>query len=72
MFELNTSDALEFLRDYNGAPFHAVLCDPPYGVEIGKTEWDFESPVWQDEFWRALGRVLLPGALILMFCGART
>lgn len=72
MFELNTDDATAFLRAYGGAPFHAVLCDPPYGVEIGKAEWDFESPVWQDEFWRALERVLLPGALVLVFCGART
>jgi site-specific DNA-methyltransferase (adenine-specific) len=33
----------EFLEDYDGPKFHAVLCDPPYGLEFMGQEWDSPS-----------------------------
>jgi site-specific DNA-methyltransferase (adenine-specific) len=26
------ADVTEWLAEYDGPPFHAVLCDPPYGL----------------------------------------
>jgi len=56
--------------------FHAVLCDPPYGIAFMGKEWDtvqgpsaFQSRVkaWGE----ALMPLLYPGALVLMFGGTR-
>ncbi|MCS6872965.1 MAG: site-specific DNA-methyltransferase, partial [Anaerolineae bacterium] len=69
---LHTVDVFDFLTNYRGEPFHAVLTDPPYGVGIGKQKWDGENPAWQPEFWRALMPHLLPNALVFAFGSART
>jgi site-specific DNA-methyltransferase (adenine-specific) len=56
--------------------FHAVLCDPPYGIAFMGKEWDtlqgpsaFQSCV--KSWGEALMPLLYPGALVLMFGGTR-
>jgi hypothetical protein len=47
-----------------------VVTDPPYGLSFMEKDWDHEVP--GPEFWRAIGRVCKPGALLLAFGGTRT
>src|ERR1700722_439756 len=61
----------------DGVKYHAVLCDPPYGIAFMGKEWDdvgapsaFQSQVKQ--WGEALLPLLYPGALVLMFGGTRT
>jgi site-specific DNA-methyltransferase (adenine-specific) len=61
----------------HGVKFHAVFCDPPYGIAFMGKEWDdvgapaaFQAQV---KLWgEALLPLLYPGALVLMFGGTRT
>jgi site-specific DNA-methyltransferase (adenine-specific) len=57
--------------------FHAVFCDPPYGIAFMGKDWDdvggpaaFQAQVKQ--WGEALLPLLYPGALALMFGGTRT
>jgi len=57
-------------------PYHAVLCDPPYGISFMGKKWD--EPGGQAAFqsqamaWgEALKPLLHPGALVFMFAGTR-
>lgn len=56
-------------REYTGPKFHAVLCDPPYGLKFMGKHWDVVSA---KEWGEALLPHLYPGALCLMFGGTRT
>ena len=56
--------------------FHAVLCDPPYGIAFMGKEWDDPGgPVAfqaQAKQWgEAMLPLLYPGALVFMFAGTR-
>ena len=56
--------------------FHAVLCDPPYGIAFMGKEWDDPGgPVAfqaQAKQWgKAMMPLLYPGALVFMFAGTR-
>jgi hypothetical protein len=56
--------------------FHAVLCDPPYGIAFMGKEWDDhggpEAFQQQAKAWgEALLPLLHPGALVFMFAGTR-
>lgn len=66
--QLINSKLEDWSRSYTGAKFHAVLCDPPYGISfMGKT-WDqVSAKVWGE----ALLPHLYPGALCLMFGSTR-
>lgn len=57
-------------RSYDGPKFHAVLCDPPYGLSFMGKKWDemVEAKAWGE----AIMPHLYPGALVLMFGGTRT
>jgi site-specific DNA-methyltransferase (adenine-specific) len=47
-----------------------VCADPPYGYEFMQAEWDYEVP--GPEYWRIIGSVCKPGAILLAFGGTRT
>jgi hypothetical protein len=56
--------------------FHAVLCDPPYGIAFMGKEWDDPGgPVAFQAQAKAWGEAMLPllypGALVFMFAGTR-
>lgn len=50
--------------------FHAVFCDPPYGLKFMGKHWDHGVP--SVEVWKMVFRVLKPGGLLLAFGGTRT
>lgn len=82
--DLRTADMVQLV----GSGYHAVLCDPPYGLSPdGKARtWDdldgadgrgFMGKAWDAAvpgatFWRNVRRCLRPGAHLLAFGGTRT
>jgi DNA modification methylase len=82
--DLRTADMVQLV----GSGYHAVLCDPPYGLSPdGKARtWDdldgaegrgFMGKAWDAAvpgatFWRGVLRVLRPGAHVVAFGGTRT
>ncbi len=75
--EITTWAAEEAERIEFGVPkYHAVLCDPPYGIKFMNKEWDdpggkeaFQTQVKQ--WGEALLPLLYPGAPVFMFAGTR-
>jgi DNA modification methylase len=66
----------ERIKAGESAPYHAVLCDPPYGIAFMGKEWDDaggpEAFQVSAKFWgEALKPLLHPGALVFMFAGTR-
>jgi DNA methylase len=69
--------AEELQRIEAGAPrYHAVLCDPPYGIAFMGKEWDdvggpqaFQATA--KSWGEAIKPLLHPGALVFMFAGTR-
>jgi DNA modification methylase len=57
-----------------GTKFHAVLCDPPYGLNFMGNEWDTHKNFQQaaKSWGEALLPLLHPGAITMMFSGTRT
>ncbi|CAM6054522.1 unnamed protein product [Sphagnum tenellum] len=48
----------------------AIVCDPPYGIELMGVKWDYQVPsvaIWQEAL-----RVLKPGGHMLAFSSTRT
>jgi 16S rRNA G966 N2-methylase RsmD len=68
-FDLINSRLEKWSENYDGENFHAVLCDPPYGLKFMGKDWDVVSAC---EWGEALLPHLHPGALVLMFGGTRT
>lgn len=50
--------------------FHAVFCDPPYGLKMLGKEWDHGVP--SHSVWEKILRVLKPGGHLIAFGGTRT
>lgn len=55
----------------DGRRFHALLCDPPYGIDFFGLEWD-KDVAFRVETWRHIMSLMLPGAFGFVFSGART
>lgn len=75
-YRIDEADVLDWLANYDGPPFHAVLSDPPYGLAFMGREWDsFGSPKEYQDWvldWAAdLLEHLYPGAVCLFFGGTR-
>ncbi len=65
-----TAGVEDALPSLPSASHHAMLTDPPYGLEFMGSEWDYGVP--SPTVWRETLRVLRPGALALVFGGTRT
>jgi len=52
------------------ASVHAIVTDPPYGLEFMGKQWDGKVP--GPDYWREALRVAKPGAYLLAFGGTRT
>ncbi len=63
-FSILTGDCQEVLYTYPENTFHSCVTDPPYGM--GMDHWDHSVP--SVDIWRAVYRVLRPGAFCLAFC----
>lgn len=69
--------ALESERIKSGESllYHAVFCDPPYGISFMGKAWDDQRSAFQKDVtkWgKAILPLLYPGALVFMFGGTRT
>lgn len=69
-------DAFDRLGAFEDNSFHAVVCDPPYGLAFMGRSWDqFEPKEYQEwcERWASeCLRVLKPGGHLIAFSGNRT
>jgi len=63
-------DMREVLRTLPAESVHAVVTDPPYGLEFMGKQWDQQVP--GPDYWREVLRVLKPGGHVLAFGGTRT
>ena len=62
----------DWARDYDGEPFDAILCDPPYELGFMGKAWDNSGIAFDKEMWADLLRILKPGGHLLAFSGSRT
>lgn len=69
-WDLTCGDVETVLREQRETSFDACVCDPPYGLSFMNNHWDYDVP--SVESWRAVFRVLKPGAPLLAFAGTRT
>jgi len=70
-------DCLEVLPTLEPGSVHAVICDPPYGLEFMGKEWDRHASPHDYQQWCRMWaaeclRVLRPGGYLLAFGGTRT
>lgn len=65
-----TGDMREALAGMAPESVHAIVTDPPYGLEFMGKQWDQCVP--GADYWRACLRVAKPGAYLLAFGGTRT
>jgi DNA modification methylase len=63
-------DMRELLAAMPPESVHAVVTDPPYGLEFMGKQWDQQVP--GPDYWRQVLRVCKPGAHLLAFGGTRT
>ena len=72
MYKITNANIKEWAKNYEGEPFDAILCDPPYELGfMGKT-WDSSGIAFDQEMWADLLRILKPGGHLLAFSGSRT
>lgn len=68
-------DILELLKaktDFGG-PFHALMCDPPYGLSYHDEDWDAPDTIaLKKSFWKLVLPLLHPGAFGIAFTHPRT
>lgn len=65
-------DTIEnWAAEYDGEPFHALLCDPPYELGFMGKSWDDTGVTYRPETWAMLADHLLPGAFGMAFASAR-
>ena len=65
-------DCLEVLAGMPENSIDTCITDPPYGLNFMGKNWDSSGIAFQPETWKAVFRVLKPGALLLAFGGTRT
>lgn len=69
---IECADVQEWAEQYQGEPFDAVLCDPPYEIGFMGKAFDRTGVAHDKETWRLIGQHLKPGAHLLAFGGTRT
>lgn len=57
--------------EWDGEPFHAFLCDPPYEIAFAGNRWDSTGVAFQQETWERFFVALHPGAFGCTFAGAQ-
>lgn len=67
---LHAGDCLDVLPQLAPDSIDSCVCDPPYGLSFMGKAWDHGVP--GIAYWRAIYRVLKPGAHLLAFGGTRT
>lgn len=70
-YEIHNADVVEWATSYDGPPFHALLCDPPYELGFMGKKWDGGGVSFRPETWAALAEHLYPGAFGMAFASSR-
>lgn len=70
--ELHLGDCLEVMRGMPENSVDTCITDPPYELGFMGKKWDSSGVAFQPETWKAVYRVLKPGAILLAFGGTRT
>ncbi len=68
---IDVADCIAWAEAYDGPLFHALLCDPPYELGFMGRAWDRSGIAFNPDTWRALARVLHPGAFGMAFASSR-
>jgi len=68
--QIANMDVLEWCKREPEVLHHAMLCDPPYGLNFMNKSWDNDI-AFQPETWAAFLPHLHPGAMCLAFAGTR-
>jgi len=79
MIKIHCREFVEWASEsalFDDCKYHAVLCDPPYGIAFMGKKWDDhggpEAFQLQAKIWgEAMIPLLYPGALVFMFAGTR-
>ncbi len=69
---LRRGDLLRVLPTLQPNTFDACVTDPPYNLGFMGKAWDGTGIAFNPETWRAVYRVLKPGAYLVAFGGTRT
>jgi site-specific DNA-methyltransferase (adenine-specific) len=72
MYKITNANIKEWARDYDGEPFDAILCDPPYELGFMGKSWDSSGIAFDTDMWADLFRHVKPGGHLLAFSGSRT
>lgn len=70
-YAIHVGDVAEWARSYDGPPYHAMICDPPYELALRNLRWDATGVAFDPATWAALGKHLLPGAFGMAFASSR-
>ena len=70
-------NAREYIRQIPAESVHAIVTDPPYGLDIGRQagkKWDRAdgNPAFDPDFWADALAALKPGGVLLAFGASRT
>jgi len=71
-YNINHANIKDWARDYNGEPFDAILCDPPYELGFMGKSWDSSGIAFDSDMWADLFKLVKPGGHLLAFSGSRT
>ncbi|HVM94835.1 MAG TPA: hypothetical protein VMT89_00535 [Candidatus Acidoferrales bacterium] len=69
--DFQCTDIRTWAATYQGARFHALLCDPPYELGFMGLKWDKAGIAFDPEAWAALATCLLPGAFGFAFASSK-
>jgi hypothetical protein len=68
--DLHLGDCLQVMKTLPSESVHAVVTDPPYGIDFMAKGWDHQTP--GPEVWAEALRLLKPGGWLVAFAGTRT
>jgi DNA modification methylase len=71
-YKINHANIKNWVRDYDGEPFDAILCDPPYELGFMGKSWDSSGIAFDVDMWADLFKLIKPGGHLLAFSGSRT
>lgn len=69
---LLTGDCRELMATLEADSIDAVVCDPPYELNFMGRAWDRAGVAFDPDTWRAVLRVMKPGAHLFAMGGSRT
>ena len=72
MYKINHANIKDWAKNYDGEPFDAILCDPPYELGFMGKSWDSSGIAFDTDMWTDILKLLKPGGHLLAFSGSRT